>query len=124
MSIEAIGEAWRHGWRITARCAFGNRDGMKSIRPCSLSYDLDLRTLIWTRGVPFPLSEFGAGLNCPRCGSRRVALIFHAPGEPQTGRAANSCQTGTRSAGASAFAEAPLTIQFSYFWLGRAQETL
>ncbi|MCK1457089.1 hypothetical protein IVB34_01605 [Bradyrhizobium sp. 2] len=35
---------------------FGNRDGMKSIRPCAYSYDLDLKALIWTRGAPFPVS--------------------------------------------------------------------
>ena len=27
MSVETLGEAWRLGWRVTARCAFGNRDG-------------------------------------------------------------------------------------------------
>jgi hypothetical protein len=30
---EMIGEAWQLDWRITARCAFGNREGMKSMRP-------------------------------------------------------------------------------------------
>jgi hypothetical protein len=43
MAIETIGEAWQLGWRITARCVFGNREGMKSIRPCIYSYDLDLK---------------------------------------------------------------------------------
>jgi hypothetical protein len=44
--VETIGEAWQLAWRITARCAFRNRDGMKSIRPCSYSYDLGLKTVI------------------------------------------------------------------------------
>ena len=26
MSVETLGEAWRLGWRVTARCAFGNRN--------------------------------------------------------------------------------------------------
>src|SRR3954453_3516926 len=29
MSIETLGEAWLFRWRVTARCAFGNRDGLK-----------------------------------------------------------------------------------------------
>src|SRR4051812_62215 len=48
--VETIGEAWQLGWRITARFAFGKRDGMKSIRACVYGYDLDLKTLISTRG--------------------------------------------------------------------------
>jgi hypothetical protein len=39
-------ETWQLGWRITARCAFGNNDGMRSIRSCIYQCDLDLRTLI------------------------------------------------------------------------------
>lgn len=87
MAVETIGEAWQLGWRITARCAWGKRDGMKSVRPCVYSYDLDLKTLIWTRGGPFPISDLAARLKCPSYGSRRVALIFHMPNEPQTNRA-------------------------------------
>jgi hypothetical protein len=56
---------------------------MKSVRPCVYSYDLDLSTLVWTRGAPFPLSDLASRLKCPSCGSRRVALIFHMPREPQ-----------------------------------------
>jgi hypothetical protein len=62
--------------RITVRCAFGNSDGMRSIRSCIYQYDLDLRTLIWTRGASFPLSNLATRLKCPSCGSRRVALVF------------------------------------------------
>jgi hypothetical protein len=32
MAVETLGEAWQLGWRITARCAFGNSDSMRSIR--------------------------------------------------------------------------------------------
>jgi hypothetical protein len=82
--VETIGEAWQLGWGITARCAFGKRDGMKSIRACVYSYDLDLKTLVWTRGAPFPISDLATRLKCPRCGSRQVALIYHLPNQPQT----------------------------------------
>jgi hypothetical protein len=81
--VETVGEAWQLGWRITARCEFGNNDGTRSIRSCVYQYDLDLNTLIWTRGAPFPLSDLASRLKCPSCGSRRVALVFHMPKEPQ-----------------------------------------
>jgi hypothetical protein len=82
MSIETIGEAWQFGWRVTARCAFGTRDGMKSIRECQCTYDLDMSTLIWTRGKNFPIALLASRLKCPRCGSRSVSLLFHTPKEP------------------------------------------
>jgi hypothetical protein len=82
LMVETIGEAWQLGWRITARCARRKRDGMKSVRLCVYSYQLDMSTLVWTRGAPFPLFDLGARLKCPSCGSRRVALIFHMPKIP------------------------------------------
>ena len=57
MAVETLGEAWRLGWKLTARCAFGNRDGMKSIRQCIYRSELDMKTLVWTRGPNFPLSR-------------------------------------------------------------------
>lgn len=84
VAVETIGEAWQLGWSVTARCAFGNNDGMRSIRACIHSYDLDMRTLVWTRGAAFPLSQLGSRLKCPACGSRRVTLLFTVPKEPQS----------------------------------------
>ena len=52
MAVETFSEAWQLGWRITARCAWDKREGMKSARPCVYTYDLGLKTLIWTRGAP------------------------------------------------------------------------
>ena len=73
MVVETVGEACQPDyWPVTARCAFGRNDGMRSIRSCVYQYDLDLRTLIWTRGASFPLSNLATGLKCPSCGSRRV----------------------------------------------------
>ena len=86
MAVETLGEAWQLGWRITARCAWGKREGMKSVRPCVYTYDLGLKTLIWTRGAPFPISELATRLKCPSCGSRRVALVFHMPREPHAAK--------------------------------------
>jgi len=77
--ISTIGEAWDQGWTITVRCAWGKRDAMKSIRECIASVDLDLETLVWTRGRAFPLDSLATRMKCPRCGSRRVRVLFHPP---------------------------------------------
>jgi hypothetical protein len=79
MAVETLGEAWQLGWRLTARCAFGLRDGMKSIRECDHRAELDMKTLVWTRGPNFPISELGRRLMCTRCGSRRVSIAFEVP---------------------------------------------
>lgn len=83
MAVETLGEAYRAGWRITARCAWGKRDAMKSIRECHESRELDLPTLIWTRGDQFPIDLLASRLKCPRCSSRRVNVLFQVPGQPQ-----------------------------------------
>jgi hypothetical protein len=54
MSIETLGQAYSLGWRLTARCAWGPREGMKRKRECIYSAELDLATLIWTRVIVFP----------------------------------------------------------------------
>ena len=82
MAVETLGEAWRLGWKLTARCAFGNRDGMKSIRECIYRAPLDMQTLVWTRGPNFPLSRLESRLMCPECGSRRVTVLFEVPKVP------------------------------------------
>jgi hypothetical protein len=77
--ISTIGEAWRQDWAIEVRCAFGKREAMKSIPECKASAQLDLETLVWTRGRDFPLDMLGQRLKCPRCSSRRVRVLFHPP---------------------------------------------
>jgi hypothetical protein len=52
MGVQTIGEAYRAGWRIHVRCAWGRR-AMKSVRGCLGKAELDLHTLIWTRGAAF-----------------------------------------------------------------------
>jgi hypothetical protein len=64
----------------------GKRDSMKSIRECTQSAELDLRTLVWTRGAAFPLADLASRLKCPRCGSRRVSILFTVPAEPKEAR--------------------------------------
>jgi hypothetical protein len=90
MAVETIGEAHSYGWRIRARCAHGRRDGMKSIRECTYSAELDMETLVWTRGRAFPLAWLQERLRCPTCGSRRVTIAYILPSEQQTAANRNS----------------------------------
>jgi hypothetical protein len=85
MAVETLGEAHSYGWRVTARCAAGKQDGMKRHRECVYRAELDMETLVWTRGRAFPLSWLQTCLRCPLCGSRQVTLTFVVPGERQAG---------------------------------------
>jgi hypothetical protein len=85
--IETFAKARDTGMRITARCGWGGREAMKTIRECKASIRLDLDTLIWTRGAAFPVSMLEWRLKCPACGSRRVVLLFDLPGSPMAKRA-------------------------------------
>ncbi len=80
MAVETLGEAFAYGWRITARCAWGKqREGLQSKKECVYRAELDLETLVWTRGRAFPLSALASRLRCPHCGSRQVTLIYSLP---------------------------------------------
>jgi hypothetical protein len=70
MAVETLGEALSYGWRVTARCAAGKQDGMHRHRECIYRAELDMETLVWTRGRGFPLSRLESRLRCPHCGSR------------------------------------------------------
>lgn len=76
MAIETLGEAFKAGWRVQARCAHGKRRGMRQMRECLCRIELDLETLVWTRGEAFPLNLLESRLKCPLCSSRRVAIWF------------------------------------------------
>lgn len=69
------------------RCAWGPRDGMKRHRECVFGSELDMATLVWTRGRGFPLGLLESRLRCPRCGSRRVRVTFTVPALPARARA-------------------------------------
>lgn len=78
MPIETIGDAYLHGWKVTVRCSFGRSDGptSQSSRECNYRKELDMETLVWTRGSGFPLSRLETRLRCPRCGSRNVVVLY------------------------------------------------
>jgi hypothetical protein len=88
MAVETLGEAYGLSWRVMVRCAHGPRDGMKRVRECVYGGELDLATLVWTRGRDFPLARLESRLKCPACGSRRVRLAFSVP--PNAARVANA----------------------------------
>jgi hypothetical protein len=84
MGVEILREAWNLGWRVRVRCAWRKRNGMKSIRACICRAELDMETLVCTRGRDFPLSWLQERLRCPSCGRRMF--------KPSTNRmAARSC---------------------------------
>jgi hypothetical protein len=90
--VETLGQARDYGWKVRVRCAYGKREGLKSIRACIAARDLDMDTLLWTRGRDFPLAMLASRLRCPRCGSREVAVMFVPPSgsgleQAQEGRA-------------------------------------
>lgn len=77
MRVETIGEAWR----VVARCVRSREDGpaSRSSRECIFRRELDLETLVCTRGRAFPLSSLESRLRCPRCGNRRMVVLFETP---------------------------------------------
>ena len=50
---------------------------------CDTATELDMKTLIWTRGANFPLELLESRLRCPRCGKLGVTVLFAVPGQPK-----------------------------------------
>jgi DNA-directed RNA polymerase subunit RPC12/RpoP len=85
MSVHTLGEAWKLGWRVRVRCLWGTADPQSRRRTidCNTTADLDMKTLVWTRGEAFPLDQLESRMRCPRCGSRRVTVLFEVPNQPK-----------------------------------------
>jgi hypothetical protein len=58
---------------------------MKTIRECFYGRELELETLVWTRGRAFPLHLLASRLKCPACGSARVRVVVEET-PPKRGR--------------------------------------
>jgi len=80
---ETIGEAMDAGWEIRARCAWGRREGLKSVRECLWRHSLDVATLVATRGRDFPIAMLSQRMRFPVCGSRRVAIAYLPKSDPR-----------------------------------------
>jgi len=76
--VETLKDALSAAWRVCARCIDGRVDNGRSVRKCRYHAQLDVGTLVWTRGG-MPLAELSGRMKCPRCGNRRVSLIFEPP---------------------------------------------
>jgi len=79
MAIETLGEAWNSGWHLHMRCLDDGREGLKHKRDCDFRARLDMQTLVATCGRDFPLARIAERLRCPRCGCRRVGVMFGPP---------------------------------------------
>ena len=66
------------GWRVTVRCADGRTESPRSqsSRECSYRRELDIETLVWTRGRAFPLSRL----------ERRHVVVLYEPSRPAARR--------------------------------------
>ena len=83
MEVETLGVARSLGWKVHMRCTDGYRESTRSMRRCVYRKQLDLETLVSTRGPNFPLSRLESRLMCPACGNRRVTVVFEPPGNEQ-----------------------------------------
>src|SRR3984893_18234361 len=79
VKVETLGVARSLGWKVHMRCAHGYRESTRSIRKCVYRKQLDLDTLVATRGPNFPLSLLESRLMCPSCGNRSVTVVFEPP---------------------------------------------
>jgi hypothetical protein len=85
MEVEALAVARSLGWKVHMR-ANGYRLETRSMRRCVYRKQLDLETLVATRGPNFPLGRLEGRLMCPACGNRRVTVVFEPPSNAQVGR--------------------------------------
>jgi hypothetical protein len=83
MQVETLGVARTLGWKVHMRCAGGYREGTRSMRRCVYRKQLELETLVCTRGPNFPLSRLETRLMCPACGNPRVTVVFEPPTNAQ-----------------------------------------
>ena len=79
MAVETLGEAFSLSWTIDMRCLDDGREAMKRKPPCNYRLRLDVPTLVATRGRDFPIARIADRLRCPRCGCRRIGVMFGPP---------------------------------------------
>jgi hypothetical protein len=79
MLVEALGEAFDLSWSVHMRCLHDGKEGLKHRCDCNFRRELDLETLVCTRGRAFPLGRLAERLRCPRCGRREVAVMSGPP---------------------------------------------
>jgi hypothetical protein len=51
---------------------------------CDTTAELDLKTLVWTRGEHCPIDALHERLRCPSCGGRdHITVWFEVPNQPK-----------------------------------------
>lgn len=91
MPVEMLGEAWKLGWKCTAHFLwFGPTTGRsgRQLPWCDSVFHLDMETLVITRGERFPLARMQEVLKCPKCGERKMRVLFEPPSMPKPTRIA------------------------------------
>ena len=79
---QTLGAAFLAGLRPHVRCLRGKRMGPVKVEPCGYATELDLESLIWTRGAKYPCWRLASRLKCPRCGGTAVELAWLPGGSP------------------------------------------
>jgi hypothetical protein len=80
MAIETLKPVRKIGASLSvAPMARSEGPRSQSSRECNYRKELDMETLVWTRGRAFPLSRLESRLRCPRCGSRYVVVLYEPP---------------------------------------------
>ena len=87
MDIENLQDVWEAGGRLYVRCQKPRREGLKSVRACGNQYELDVRTMLWTRGRAFPVSMLSSRMRCPKCGAEEVSVRLSLPGSVMAAQA-------------------------------------
>ena len=77
MSIETVGEAYRLSSRGRVQCIRGAINTPVSLKRCEYRAELDMKTLVWAKGINFPFGRLGSRLM--QCGSEDVTVIFEPP---------------------------------------------
>ena len=75
MEVKTLGVARSLGWKVHMRCANGYRQETRSMRRCVYSKQLDLETLIATRGPNFPLSRLSRALCVQLVGNQQTVAV-------------------------------------------------
>lgn len=79
MTVETLGQAYSCDWQVHMRCLDDGMRGLKHRRECGYRTDLDMKTLVATRGRDFPIGRLAQMLRCPKCGCREINVLFKPP---------------------------------------------
>lgn len=75
--------------RARGLVADGANSGRRQTPYCDTTVDLNMVTLVWTRGESFPINLPNERLRCPKCGRLdSVRVFFDVPNQPNSSIAA------------------------------------